>query len=108
MSDEATRIYNGPECAHWSWRKYRVTTYPGSNRIHIVIADTTHKAVYGWRIDMGAREAIKRALGKRWSIHTSQDGSITHLGIITAYDLDETHKRARSLWPMFHTFMVLP
>ena len=59
----AVKTYESKECSHWSFGKYRVTTYPDSDLIYIVLADKTHKRVVGVKLEAAARAAIAKAKG---------------------------------------------
>jgi hypothetical protein len=58
VMDKATKLYDGKEFVHWRFRNYRVTTYPDSDLIYIVLANKTHKRVVGRKLEEAARRAI--------------------------------------------------
>lgn len=60
---KATKVYEGAECSHYRFGKYRVTTYPFSKLIWIALWDKTSKRVVGRHIEAAARIAIAQAQG---------------------------------------------
>jgi hypothetical protein len=59
--DEAIKTYEGKECSHYRFGKYRVTTYPESDLLYITLWDKTHKRVRGHKIEAAAKAAIEKA-----------------------------------------------
>ena len=55
---KARLVYDGNECRHYIVGKYRVTTYPGSSLVYIVLAAKTHKRVVGRHVEAMCRDAI--------------------------------------------------
>ena len=54
---ELTKISEDRTFTNWRFGKYRVTTYPDSNLVYIVLAQKTHKRVIGHKIESAFRIA---------------------------------------------------
>lgn len=62
--NQAVKQYEGPSFTNWLYGKYRVTTYPDSERVLIVLANNTSKRVVGRKIEPAVRAAIAKAEGR--------------------------------------------
>ncbi len=57
-NEKAVKTYEGNGFAHYNFGPYRVTVYPNSNLVYMVLKDKPHKRVVGRHVEQAARNAI--------------------------------------------------
>lgn len=58
---DAVKTYECSSFTHYRVGKYRVTTYPDSYLIYIVLSEKTHKRIVGKHVEKACREAVEKA-----------------------------------------------